>query len=116
MDNTPSHILLRGGTLLIHDEHDRVIPKKSDLLIQDDRISRIDDNIQPPPGTQVIDCADSLVSPGFIDTHRHLWQSQQKGLHCDQILLDYYHSGTSSVKPSLFVFCFGKLTNKRKSR
>jgi predicted amidohydrolase len=61
MDNTLSYILLRGGTLLIHDEHDHVIPKKSDLLIQNDRISRIDDDIQPPPGTQIIDCADSLI-------------------------------------------------------
>jgi cytosine/adenosine deaminase-related metal-dependent hydrolase len=104
MDNKPSHILLRGGTLLIHDEHDRVIPKKSDLLIQDDRIAPIDNNIQPPEGIQVIDCADSLVSPGFIDTHRHLWQSQQKGLHFDQILLDYYHSGTFKCQATFPLF------------
>jgi cytosine/adenosine deaminase-related metal-dependent hydrolase len=94
MDNKTSTILLRGGTLLLHDENNRVVPRKSDLLIQADRITRIDDEIRPPIGTKIIDCEGALVSPGFIDTHRHLWQSQQKGLHCDQILLDYYHSGT----------------------
>jgi hypothetical protein len=111
MENKTSHILLKGGTLLIHDEHDRVIPRKLDLLIQDDRIVRIDHDIQPPTGTKTIDCVCTLVSPGFIDTHRHLWQSQQKGLHCDQILLDYYHSGTIKCQAPLFFF--SDLTNKK---
>ncbi|GAM41953.1 amidohydrolase family protein [Talaromyces pinophilus] len=93
MNSNPSHTLLKGGTLLLHEEHGRVIPRKADLLIRDDRIARIDDDIQPPAASKVIDCAGNLISPGFIDTHRHLWQTQQKGLHCDQILLDYYHSG-----------------------
>ncbi|PCG89478.1 Amidohydrolase 1 [Penicillium occitanis (nom. inval.)] len=93
MNSNPSHTLLKGGTLLLHEEHGRVIPRKADLLIRDDRIARIDDDIQPPAASKIIDCAGHLISPGFIDTHRHLWQTQQKGLHCDQILLDYYHSG-----------------------
>lgn len=101
MDSKPSHILLKGGTLLLHEKHGRVIPRKADLLIRDDRIARIDDDIQPPAASKIIDCAGNLVSPGFIDTHRHLWQTQQKGLHCDQILLDYYHSGTVEYDPPL---------------
>lgn len=94
MENKPSRVLLKGGTLLLHEENDRVVPTRSDLLIQDDRIVQINSDIDPPVGTKIIDCTNALVSPGFIDTHRHLWQSQQKGLHCDQILLDYFHSGT----------------------
>lgn len=93
---TFSHILLRGGTLLIHDDSMRVACRRSDLLIQNDRIQQIGDHIEPPEGTEVIDCTDLIVSPGFVDTHRHQWQSQQKGLHSDQVMLDYYHSGTTT--------------------
>ncbi|EXK25799.1 hypothetical protein FOMG_17570 [Fusarium oxysporum f. sp. melonis 26406] len=86
-------ILLKGGMLLVHDESKRVVCRQSDLLIQNDRIHEIGDDIRPPDGTSIINCTDAIVSPGFVDTHRHQWQSQQKGFHSDQILLDYYHSG-----------------------
>ncbi|KAH7145422.1 hypothetical protein B0J13DRAFT_675111 [Dactylonectria estremocensis] len=89
----PSQILLKGGTLLVHDKNKRVICQQSDLLIQDDRIHEIGHDIRPSEGASVVDCTGTLVSPGFVDTHRHQWQSQQKGLHSDQVLLDYYHSG-----------------------
>ncbi|KAH7146188.1 hypothetical protein EDB81DRAFT_856662 [Dactylonectria macrodidyma] len=88
-----SQILLKGGTLLVHNEDKRVVCQQSDLLIQDDRIHEIGQDIRPSEGVKVIDCTGTLVSPGFVDTHRHQWQSQQKGLHSDQMLLDYYHSG-----------------------
>ncbi|KAJ3542111.1 hypothetical protein NM208_g4271 [Fusarium decemcellulare] len=88
-----SQILLRGGTLLIHDNNNRVVPQVSDLLVQEDHIHLINDIIDPPEGARIIDCHGSLVSPGLIDTHKHLWQSQQKGLHADQILADYFCSG-----------------------
>ncbi|KAH6999259.1 hypothetical protein BKA56DRAFT_650366 [Ilyonectria sp. MPI-CAGE-AT-0026] len=89
----PSQILLKGGMLLVRDESKRVVCQQSDLLIQDDRIYEIGYDIQPSEGARVIDCTGTLVSPGFVDTHRHQWQSQQKGLHADQVLLDYYYSG-----------------------
>lgn len=92
---TLSRILLQAGTLLIHDKDNHVIPRQSDMLITGDRIQKIEDQIQPPDGATVINCHGAIISPGFIDTHKHLWQSQQKGVHPDQIMLDYYHSGTS---------------------
>ncbi|KAL2867590.1 uncharacterized protein BJX67DRAFT_387828 [Aspergillus lucknowensis] len=86
-------LLLKGGTLLIHDPENRVIPSRADLLIDGDRISNIDKVIEQSEEMEVIDCSGTIISPGFVDTHHHVWQSQQKGLHADQILLDYYHSG-----------------------
>ncbi|TVY89695.1 hypothetical protein LAWI1_G004575 [Lachnellula willkommii] len=44
-------------------------------------------------GTTVIDCSDTIISPGFIDTHRHLWQTQLKGKYGDDLLSDYITRG-----------------------
>ncbi|KXJ84895.1 hypothetical protein Micbo1qcDRAFT_186844 [Microdochium bolleyi] len=88
-----SHILLKSGTVLIHNESDEVTARLADVLIKDDLIHSIEDHIEAPENATVIDCHGGIVSPGFIDTHKHMWQSQLKGTHSDQILFDYYHSG-----------------------
>jgi imidazolonepropionase-like amidohydrolase len=44
----------------------------AEILIEDDRISRIDQSVGRPPGAQIIDLSDRMVSPGFIETHVHL--------------------------------------------
>jgi cytosine/adenosine deaminase-related metal-dependent hydrolase len=88
-----SSILLQGGTLLIHGENDHVESVKADLLIEGDTIAKIEANIKPSSGTRVIDCTDKIISPGFIDTHHHVWQTLLKGRHANQLLLDYFPSG-----------------------
>jgi len=87
-------MLLQGGTLLVHDEDDHVKATKADLFIEGNIISKIEDNIVPVAGTQIVDCTDKIISPGFIDTHHHLWQTLLKGRHADELLLDYFPTGT----------------------
>jgi cytosine/adenosine deaminase-related metal-dependent hydrolase len=89
-------ILLQGGTLLIHDEDDHVESIKADLLIEGNVIAKAEADIKPSAGTQIIDCTDKIISPGFIDTHHHVWQTLQKGRHANELLLDYMPSGTNS--------------------
>ncbi|KAF2193178.1 amidohydrolase family protein [Zopfia rhizophila CBS 207.26] len=104
-------ILLKGGTLLVHDSEDHIVPRRADLLIQDDRIGLIEPQIPASSSMKVIDCTRDIISPGFIDTHHHAWQSQQKGLHCDHTLLDYYHSGNlASYHLSLDDVFWGQLS------
>jgi cytosine/adenosine deaminase-related metal-dependent hydrolase len=90
---TTKSMLLRGGTVLTHDANDHVHPIKADLLIEGNIITKIEENIQPHPDTEVIDCTDKILSPGFIDTHHHVWQTLLKGRHANQLLLDYFPSG-----------------------
>ncbi|KAL5327980.1 hypothetical protein ACEPPN_005686 [Leptodophora sp. 'Broadleaf-Isolate-01'] len=85
--------LLQGGTLLIHGGDNHVKAVKADLLIEGNIISKIEAKITPSTNTQVIDCTDKIISPGFIDTHHHLWQTLLKGRHANETLIDYFPSG-----------------------
>ncbi|KUJ08673.1 Metallo-dependent hydrolase [Mollisia scopiformis] len=95
-------MLLKGGTVLVHDEQDHVHALKTDLLIEGNTISKTEDDILASSSTQIIDCTDKILTPGFIDTHHHVWQTLLKGRHGDDTLLDYFPKGnfTSSVHDS----------------
>ena len=87
-----SPILLKGGTVLTHDKHGKVVPKMADLLIQESLIEDIGQGLSCT-GATVIDCAGKIVSLGFIDTHHHVWQTQLRGVHADETFLEYFPSG-----------------------
>lgn len=55
---------------------------------------RIGKDLNAGPGAKVIDCCGKVVSPGFIDTHHHVWQMQLKGRRSDDTLLDYAAKGS----------------------
>ncbi|KAJ7244179.1 hypothetical protein B0H12DRAFT_1203662 [Mycena haematopus] len=95
-----SSILLSNGTVLLHDEKDHVNPVKADILIASNKIIQIAPSISAPSDTVRIDCTGQILSPGFIDTHHHMWQTQLKGRHADDLLLDYLFKGW--VMASLF--------------
>ena len=82
--------------MLQHDAEDNVHAlHETDLLIQGDRIAKIGKNLQMAEDSQIIDCKGKIVSPGFVDTHHHVWQTQLKGRHSDDTLLDYTPKGTT---------------------
>jgi cytosine/adenosine deaminase-related metal-dependent hydrolase len=89
-----SSFLLQGGTILYHERDDSITPlKNADLLIEGNLIKAIGSNLPGSEKTRVIDCTNKIISPGFIDTHHHLWQSQLKGRFNDDTLLDYMPKG-----------------------
>ncbi|KAI9733641.1 MAG: hypothetical protein M1834_003243 [Cirrosporium novae-zelandiae] len=92
-----SSILLKNGTILSHAGNNiDVIPlRNTDLLITGSKIAAIGPNITSPNliSTKTVDCTDKIISPGFIDTHHHLWQTQLKGRHANDTLLDYMYTG-----------------------
>lgn len=90
-----SSLLLRGGIVLQHDAHDHVKAlADTDILISGSHIEKVGPNLDAVDGsTQVIDCKGKIISPGFIDTHHHVWQTQLKGRHADDTFFEYMPTG-----------------------
>lgn len=83
-----SQVLLSNALILSMNEN-REMFVNGDILITDDRITAIG-AIAPhdlAPDAEVIDCTDSIVIPGLINTHVHLCQQLGRGLGDDVNLL-----------------------------
>jgi cytosine/adenosine deaminase-related metal-dependent hydrolase len=88
--------LIKNGTVLIHDASNHVVSTRSDILIRNGRVAKLAANIEPIDNASLIDATDKIISPGFIDTHHHGWQTQLKGRHANELLLQYMISGAYS--------------------
>src|SRR5215212_7056627 len=80
-------ILLKGGCVL---SLDRAVGdfEQADVLIEGKKISAVRTNINAP-NAQVIDAKNRIVMPGFVDTHRHMWQGFLRNVLPDGSLDDY---------------------------
>src|SRR5262245_19723975 len=65
-------ILIKGGTVLTLDRSVGDFDQ-ADVLIENGKISAVRPNIDAA-NAEVIDAANTIVMPGFVDTHRHMWQ------------------------------------------
>jgi cytosine/adenosine deaminase-related metal-dependent hydrolase len=55
--------------------------KNSDLLIEDNKIARIEDNIEnDSDNVTVIDGKDMLFMPGLVNTHHHFYQTMNRNI------------------------------------
>lgn len=88
-------ILLKNGVVLVHDPQNHVVPAQTDILLDKGLVAKIGENLEASDEVEVIDCTDKLISPGFIDTHHHGWQTQLKGRHANEQLLEYMVTGKS---------------------
>ena len=79
----PETMLIRGGLLLTQDTS--LGELRADILIQDGKICAVDQKIEVQ-ADRVIDAEDYVILPGFIDTHRHTWQS---ALRLNNVGMDY---------------------------
>ncbi|MFI4975757.1 MAG: amidohydrolase family protein [Caulobacterales bacterium] len=80
-------VLVRGGRVLT------MAPgageRTADILIVDGLIAAIDAGISAPDA-EVIEAGGMIVAPGFVDTHRHVWQTQLRTIATDWSLFDYF--------------------------
>jgi 5-methylthioadenosine/S-adenosylhomocysteine deaminase len=73
--------LIRGGTVLTLDHEDRVLAGQ-DVLIEDERISRVGGQIgeREGPFDRVIDASRRLVMPGLVNAHFHCYDRFLRGM------------------------------------
>jgi 5-methylthioadenosine/S-adenosylhomocysteine deaminase len=83
--------LLRGGCVLTLGAKTRNFPQ-GDVLIEDGRIAEVGQALRARDA-EVVDATDTVVMPGFVDTHRHTWRSLfrnlgERGSSADGVLPD----------------------------
>jgi 5-methylthioadenosine/S-adenosylhomocysteine deaminase len=83
--------LIRGGHVLTLDPALGDLPN-ADVLIDGDKIAAVGRGLTAGPHANVIDARHRLVMPGFVDTHRHTWQTPVRGV-LPSCTLDQYFAG-----------------------
>ena len=80
-------ILIKGGCVL---SCDKAIGdfEQADVLVEGGKISAVRPDISAP-NAEVIDASNTIVMPGFVDTHRHMWQGILRNVLPDGSLGDY---------------------------
>lgn len=89
MGGESASMLIRGGRVLMFDAEKNTSFPVLDILVEGGIISKISPHIDPEPNTRIIDATGRIVCPGFIDTHRHLFQSHIRTSVANQTLLEY---------------------------
>jgi 5-methylthioadenosine/S-adenosylhomocysteine deaminase len=69
-----------------------------DLLISDGVIEAVAARIDAPDAER-IDATDRIVMPGFVDNHRHTWQTAFRGIGADWTFDDYVVAMHGTLKP-----------------
>lgn len=83
-----SSILIKNVTAITVDDTIG-IKINCDIFIRDGIIKEIGPNLTPKDVDETIDATNCLVSPGFVDTHHHLWQQLIRGVTTDWSLGNY---------------------------
>jgi cytosine/adenosine deaminase-related metal-dependent hydrolase len=93
-------LLLRGGYVLSMDAQIGELVE-GEVLIEDGLIASVEaaSSDAQVADAQVLDVSGQVVMPGFIDTHRHTWQTPFRGVCADWTLEDYYRGIRMSISP-----------------
>lgn len=77
----PDELLIRGGYVITMDSGLGDL-ERADVHIKKGNIVAVAAGIKAP-GARVINAADSIVMPGFVETHYHMWNSIWRGMAND---------------------------------
>lgn len=82
----PVGSLLLRNARIVSMKGDEVI-ENGDVLVVNNRIKAVGKtgSLAVPPGTKEIDCTGKTITPGFVDTHAHMWPFW--GLHKNAVWL-----------------------------
>ena len=81
--------LYKGGLIVTMNPPSNVV--RGDMLVEDGRIAALAPSIAAP-GAEVIDVSDRIIMPGFVETHRHTWQSCLRHLGANWSAAQYFQN------------------------
>jgi cytosine/adenosine deaminase-related metal-dependent hydrolase len=70
----------------------------ADVLVEDGVIAQVAENIESADA-EVIEAQGAVVMPGFVDTHRHTWQTTLRAICADWPLMDYFRGIRQTISP-----------------
>ena len=94
---TPSRLLLRGAHIVSMD--DAVGELTGDVLVEDGTIAAVGANLDGGDAV-TLDLTGDILLPGFVDTHRHTWQTPFRGVCADWTLEEYFRGIRMTVSPN----------------
>src|ERR1700693_1978021 len=97
-DAMSERTLLRGGYVLTMDERLGELPS-GDVLVEDGVIAALAAGVEVADA-DVLAVSGHVVMPGFVDTHRHTWQTPFRGVCADWTLEDYFRGIRMSISPN----------------
>jgi cytosine/adenosine deaminase-related metal-dependent hydrolase len=90
-------MLIKGGIVLTQDQKLGELPR-ADVLVEGDTIADVGPDISAEDA-EVIDASGDIVIPGFIDTHRHTWETSIRTCAPDYPLISYFGSILDKFAP-----------------
>lgn len=87
--------LLKGGVVLSLDSAVGDF-EQADVLIEESKIVEVRPNIRAEAA--VIDASNMIVMPGFVDTHRHIWEGILRSILPNGLLSDYLRDITGAAR------------------
>lgn len=89
--------LIKGGIVLTQDDKLGELPS-ADVLVEDGRIVDVGPDLAAEDA-RVIDATGDIVIPGFIDSHRHTWETCIRTCAPDFALITYFGSILDKFAP-----------------
>lgn len=90
--------IIKGSTVITEDDAFGIIAE-ADVLIENGKIAEISEKIDYAD-TMVIDGTDKIMIPGFVDAHRHNWESLLRGTGVDWTLGQYFTAVKQKLGPA----------------
>ena len=94
----PKRVLLRGGHVLSMDPQIGDI-YGGDVLLEDDQVAAVAPSVEAGDA-EVIDASNCVVMPGFVDSHRHTWETVIRGIAPDVSLAGYFDIVLDQLAPA----------------
>jgi cytosine/adenosine deaminase-related metal-dependent hydrolase len=91
--------VIRNARVITMDERIGTLPRGDVLFERGGSILAVGTALPVPEGTTEVDGRDRIVLPGFIDSHRHVWQTVLRGIATDYTVIDYRNLVRGAIAP-----------------